>query len=156
MIRAIFAVDKNGGMGKFNSLPWPHDKEDMIWFRKYTLNQIVVMGSNTWYSNMPTPLPKRINIVISSKQIAGADATIKLNELENICANNWPDKSIWIIGGAKLLVAARSLINEAYITHFNNEYNCDVSINLDKWLSNSSIQQEYLSNNKTFSIYNLR
>ena len=158
MIRAIFAVDKHGGMGKFGDLPWPHDKEDMKWFRTNTLNQIVVMGSNTWLSNMQTPLPKRINIVISNQDkttFVGADAVIKLNDLENEI-KQWPDKSIWIIGGATLLTNAKSLINEAYITHFNESYNCDVYIDLNKWLLNSTIKQEFNSENKIFRIYNLR
>ena len=45
-MKAIVAVDKNWGIGKKNDLLFSLPK-DMEFFRKTTLNKVVVMGSNT-------------------------------------------------------------------------------------------------------------
>ena len=59
-IKAIFAVDKFGGMGFNGSLPWPHHSEDLAYFKEQTTNHIVVMGRNTWEDpKLPKPLPGR-------------------------------------------------------------------------------------------------
>ena len=68
MIKAIMAVDEKGGISKGKSMPWPKNNEDLKWFKKNTLNQVVVMGSGTWADPlMPTPLKTRKNIIITSK-----------------------------------------------------------------------------------------
>ena len=57
MIKGIMAVDEKGGISKGKSMPWPKNTEDLKWFKKNTLNQVVVMGSGTWADPfMPTPL----------------------------------------------------------------------------------------------------
>ena len=70
MICTIFATDQMGTFGNRGTLPWPMDSEDMAWFREHTLDQIVVMGRNTWDDpKMKKPLPNRINCVITSRPI---------------------------------------------------------------------------------------
>ena len=46
-IHLIWAQDENGGIGKNNSLPW-HISEDLINFKKITLNNTIVIGIKTW------------------------------------------------------------------------------------------------------------
>ena len=68
MIKAIMAVDDIGGISKGSSMPWPKNSNDLQWFKKNTLNQVVVMGSKTWEDPfMPTPLKNRENILITTK-----------------------------------------------------------------------------------------
>ena len=65
MIKAIMAVDDNGGISKGFSMPWPKNSKDLQWFKKNTLNQVVVMGSKTWEDPfLPTPLKYRENTEI--------------------------------------------------------------------------------------------
>ena len=160
MIRAIFAIDLNGGMGKAGSLPWPHDAEDMGWFRYHTKDQVVVLGSRTWQDpNMPSPLPGRINVVVSDQPadlFAGADHVIpnmhlrdSLDEIELM----HPGKGVWIIGGANLLRRARDLVSEAYVTHFHDDYGCDTVLDATDWLLSTTIQAESYGRNKTFRVY---
>jgi len=159
MIRAIFAVDRNGGLGKSNGLPWPHDKEDMLWFKKHTNHQIVVMGSATWNSSMPTPLPNRVNVVVSRNGIENFKGATAVIHPDNLAAelkyieHLYTDKDIWIIGGAKLLELSKPVIREAYVTHFHNEYDCDTFIDLPNWLQGTNIQEESYGRNKTFRVY---
>ena len=70
MINAIFAIDEDGGMGLDGSMPWPTNRSDLDWFKVHTLGHIVVMGRGTWDAkDMPKPLPRRTNWVITSGTI---------------------------------------------------------------------------------------
>jgi dihydrofolate reductase len=138
MIKSIFAVDPWGGMGNNGTLPWPHHKEDMMHFKEMTKGHVVVMGRNTWDDpKMPKPLPDRITYVVTNRPWSVKDAkTItgdfraELRKLEE----RYSDKTIWIIGGPKLLEEARDLIEEAHITHFKGQYKNDAKINLRDFL----------------------
>jgi dihydrofolate reductase len=160
MIKAIFAVDNQGGIGKNGTLPWPYDAEDMKWFVTNTKNQIIVMGRKTWCDpNMPTPLPKRINVVISNMPIEnfpGTDYVMNVYDLHHdfdLIIKDFPDKDIWIIGGAQVLNSTWHLIQEAYITHFNESFDCDVKLDINNWLKEFTLRKEIPGNNKIFRIY---
>ena len=57
MIKAIMATDDKGGVSKGKSMPWPKNSNDLQWFKKNTLNQVVIMGRLTWEDPLiPTPL----------------------------------------------------------------------------------------------------
>lgn len=61
----ILCQDKKGGIGKNHTLPW-HIKQDLAYFKKITLDSIVIMGRHTWESLPIKPLPRRVHVVISS------------------------------------------------------------------------------------------
>ena len=68
MLKAIMAVDDNGGVSRSGSMPWPKNSNDLKWFKKNTINNLVIMGKLTWLDpKMPTPLKNRINILITNK-----------------------------------------------------------------------------------------
>lgn len=133
-IKAIFACDLDNGIGKNNDLPWPHNKNDMKWFKRNTTNHIVVMGRKTWDSLNRKPLPNRINVVISdtleqddritiysTKEYSFKDIFKKLEE-------KYPFKDIWIIGGAGLFKSTLPFCKFLYLTKFNQKYECDVFV----------------------------
>ena len=138
MIKAIFAVDWWGGMGLNGSLPWPHHKEDLQYFKEQTENDVVVMGRNTWDDpKMPKPLPNRITYVVTNRPITGYKVTsISGNVTEHILniQKIYPSRTVWIIGGPTLLMTNKSIIDEAHITHFKSQYRTDVQIDLRKFL----------------------
>ena len=80
MIKAIMAVDEDGGVSKSGSMPWPRNSNDLKWFKKYTLNNVVIMGRLTWVDPcMPSPLKNRINVLITNQdktKYPGADEYI--------------------------------------------------------------------------------
>ena len=105
MIKAIMAVDDKGGISKGSSMPWPKNSNDLQWFKKNTLNQVVIMGSKTWEDPfMPTPLKNRENILITTKEHSyypGANKYLKgdiVNEILNL-EKQYFDRDIYIIGG---------------------------------------------------------
>ena len=136
MIKAIMAIDDGGGVSKGKSMPWPKNLSDLKWFKKNTLNQVVVMGRVTWQDPlMPTPLGSRINVLVTNKNFTlypGADHYLKGNlevELRNL-EIKFKDKNIFIIGGPEIIKQVFSLVNEFYLTRIYGNYHCDKFINL--------------------------
>ena len=79
MIKAILACDNGGGVSKDGTIPWPKNTKDLGWFKKNTINNVVVMGSKTWTDPlMPWPLPNRVNVLATTreKEFPGADKYI--------------------------------------------------------------------------------
>jgi len=139
MIKAIFACDVWGGMGYKGGLPWPSHSEDLQYFKSQTLGGIVVMGRRTWDDpKFPKPLPGRINYVATTRPLFGYNVTTirgdiadRLKKIEQ----DHPNQTIWIIGGPKLLMETRSLVDEVHITHFKGQYRTDTQIDLRNYLS---------------------
>lgn len=105
----IFARDfTNGGIGFQNSLPWAFE-EDMKHFRNITTNNtenkenIVIMGRNTWES-IKKPLPKRINIVVTSQKVSydGAHTSSSLDDALKLSLTFGKGRIIFVIGGSRL------------------------------------------------------
>lgn len=139
MIIALFAVDEKGGMGLNGDMPWPFNKEDMIWFKEATQGHVVVMGKKSWNSpDMPKPLPKRTNVVFTNEfmdnehiiQIQG-DVCEGLLSIEK----KFPELDIFVIGGANLLKQSIPILDKAYITRIPGIYETDVKINLEEFLT---------------------
>lgn len=127
MIRAIFACDENWGIGKDGTLPWPHQSEDQKWFKTMTQGDAVVMGRVTWEDpDMPKPLPKRENIVISSQEVSeGYDLKLTLDEAKTQLPIMNFEKNIWIIGGAQMLELLLDIVDEIHLSRIRGVYDCD-------------------------------
>ena len=78
-IHLIWAQENNGGIGKNGQLPW-HIPEDLKNFKKLTLNSTIVMGRKTWESLPFKPLPKRRNIVFSSRIFEDVETYNNINQ----------------------------------------------------------------------------
>ena len=153
MISAIFAVDSKGGLGKNGSMPWPRNKEDLAWFREHTLGHTVVMGGNTWRDpDMPKPLPKRTNIVITTGTI-DTPGVICYN-------NNWIDDvralegDVFIIGGVNILNQARGIIDRVYLTEFAEDYGCDVKMDVTEFLKGFHFINSLKTETALYTIWN--
>lgn len=138
MIAALFAVDDNGGMGNNGCMPWPHNPDDMKWFKTTTQGHVVVMGRKSWESSdMPKPLPKRHNVVFTNNFIDRPDIEqIKGDVCEGLkyLEKQYPEQTIFVIGGPNLLMQAAPVIKRAYITRITGEYFCDTTLDLNKFL----------------------
>ena len=138
MIRGIMAADDLGGISKNGSMPWPKNSSDLRWFKKHTMNAVVVMGRLTWEDPfMPSPLKGRINVLVTNQNKAnylGADEYIYGNILDRVSnlLKKYKDKDIYIIGGAKILEQLFELIEEFYLTRIYGNFLCDKKINLIK------------------------
>lgn len=134
MISAIFAADDQGGIGLNNTMPWPTNKEDLQWFKNTTTGHVVVMGKGTWNAEgMPKPLPNRINVVVTNTEIENNEI---IQGRGNVCLllqrleQEFPDKEIFVIGGANLLVQAKPVLKRIYLTKIPGNYNCTAVVDL--------------------------
>ncbi len=116
-IHLIWAQDYNGGIGENGKLPW-HVTEDLKNFKKITLNTTIVMGRKTWDSLPIKPLPKRRNIVISSKKQSSA---ITYHSLEECLLRLKKDKTdrIFIIGGRSIYKLFFNFADYLHISYIN-------------------------------------
>ena len=133
-VNAILAVDSNYGIGYENGLPWPHSKRDMKWFSDNTRGHVVVMGRTTWESLGCKALPQRVNIVISNREIQGADKVVS-GDLETVLADlqkEYSGQYIWVIGGANIYEQALPYCEKLYLTTFKREFKCDTYIGEQK------------------------
>ena len=142
MIKAILACDQNWGIGKNGTLPWPHNSADQKWFANTTKNGIVVMGRTTWNDpDMPKPLPGRLNVVVTRSVAPYAHLTINSIEEAMHILPDMDQGQVWIIGGAKLLLALMPIIDELHLSRMHNTYNCDT------FLPEDEIQDNYTLSN---------
>ncbi len=145
MIAAVFAIDTAGGMGWKGSIPWPHNKDDMKWFKTITQNQIVVMGKRSWESpDMPKPLPGRHNIVFTNhffdcddiEQVKGDVC----EALKSVKSSN-KKKNVFVIGGPNLLQQCKPVLERVYLTRIPGEYLNDTQIDINEFLDGMKLHQ---------------
>ena len=154
MIKAIMAADDNGGISKNGSMPWPKNTNDLQWFKKNTLNKVVVMGRLTWIDPfMPSPLKNRVNVLITNKDkkdYIGADDYISGDIIKHIpkLFNKYKNKDIFIIGGAEIINQLFEIIEEFYLTRIYGDFKCDKIINLKKIKKNMTMVQK-INNDET-------
>ncbi|QEH62080.1 dihydrofolate reductase [Spiroplasma chinense] len=127
MVTLIWAQTLNGVIGFEGKLPW-NIKEEMQHFVKSTKHKTVLMGRNTWDSLKLKPLPKRTNIVITSRPMDLTDENLKVdNNLEKWLKDfKNSQEEIIIIGGKKIFDASLNDADKLIISYIYEEYKGDV------------------------------
>tara|TARA_Y100001970_G_C14182451_1_gene830603 strand:+ start:201 stop:686 length:486 start_codon:yes stop_codon:yes gene_type:complete len=113
-IHLIWAQDINGGIGKEGRLPW-YISEDLKKFKETTLNSTIIMGRKTWNSLKIQPLPKRRNIVLSTKSNLDVETYNSITE----CINNLKKeklKKVFVIGGSQIYKEFYDFSSHLHIT----------------------------------------
>ena len=153
MLKAIMAVDDNGGVSKSGSMPWPKNTVDLQWFKKNTLNQVVIMGRLTWIDSIiPTPLPNRINILVTNKSpslFPGAHNYISGNLIVNITKiiDNYRSLDKWVIGGPNIVEQLFDLIDTFYLTRIYGQFDCDRKLDLQKIQQSMKLEKKINNDN---------
>ncbi|WP_071795626.1 dihydrofolate reductase [Natronohydrobacter thiooxidans] len=100
MLSLIVARARNGAIGRDGTIPW-HAPEDLAFFQRETLGGAIIMGRRTWDSLPKRPLPRRLNIVVTSTPRAAEDSTLFVS-LENAldAARAAGHLRLYAIGGA--------------------------------------------------------
>jgi len=137
MINIVVACDDKGGIGRNGALPWRKSSEDLQRFKRLTKGKSVVMGSGTWHStDMPNPLPKRHNVVVTTKpeSCPSADEYMPYQDM-NVCESIEclaQTNEVFVIGGAQLLRQTIGIADRVYLTRFCGVYDCDRFISLSR------------------------
>jgi len=145
LISMILATDLNGGIGKNNSMPWKHIKEDMRHFQRTTSDNVVVMGTNTWDSlGENAPLKNRTNYVISTQDAERFPnvydvydySKYSVKDILTAIQSRHPDKEIIIIGGKTLYDVTYDLCETIHLTRILTTFECDTTVDLNEYLDN--------------------
>ena len=147
------AIDDNGGVSKSGSMPWPHNSSDLKWFKKNTLNQVVIMGRLTWIdSKIPSPLIDRVNVLITNKSpslFPGANNYLSGNLIQNIISiiNEYKNLEKWVIGGPNIIDQLFDLIDTFYLTRIYGQFDCDKKLDLNRIENNMKLDEKIENNN---------
>lgn len=119
MITLIAARDRNGAIGKDNSIPW-EAPEDLKFFMRETMGGAVIMGRKTWDSLPFKPLKNRLNIVVSSQ---GVDHEHVFETVEEAIAFAQSEgrARIYAMGGFGIYKAMLPLADRLVITEVDTE-----------------------------------
>lgn len=126
MMKAIWAEDLNGLIGKHNSkmgLPWNLPYE-LAYFKEKTLGHSILMGRNTFDAMHRKKLEGRQTVVVSKNHIDD-DSIIVLHDL-NAIREYQENHEVYIIGGNQLLSQTFQWCDVIYRTIVEGEYVGDV------------------------------
>ncbi len=117
----IAAIGPHRELGFQNQLLW-HIPEDLQFFKRMTMNQIIVMGRKTLES-LPRKLKNRHYVVFSHSSID--KDFLCVTSIDEIF-HKFPNKDIYIIGGGQIYQLFLPYADEMYITHVKmNVLQCD-------------------------------
>ena len=116
----IVAVDKSWGIGKNNELLF-HVPEDMKFFRKTTLEKVVVCGKNTLFSFPGSkPLPKRKHFILTHQNLEESENLKVANSIEDLLSKiqSIPSDDVFVIGGESVYRQLLPYCKKAFVTKF--------------------------------------
>ena len=120
MITLIVARDRNGAIGRDNTIPW-RAPEDLAFFKTETLGGAVIMGRNTWESLPFRPLKNRLNIVVSTRGVPDADHVFSDLESAMEFAEAQGHRRIYGMGGARIYEALLPRADRLLVTEVDLE-----------------------------------
>ncbi|MCI5681554.1 MAG: dihydrofolate reductase [Paludibacteraceae bacterium] len=154
MLSIIAAISEDNAIGKGGELLC-HLPNDLRHFKQITLGSAVIMGSATYLSLPRRPLPKRQNIVITSRQDAvfeGADVAHSIEEALQMVSEV---EEAFVIGGGSIYRQMMPLADKLYITHIHHSWpDADTffpEIKKEEWLLQTA--EEHPADNDNPYIY---
>ena len=133
-VTLIAAVDKAGGIGYNNRMPW-HIPEDMQFFKTTTMSSPVIMGRHT-YTSIGKPLPNRTNIVVTRD---GYDMPVEVHDVTSIrnafvvAMHHRTYNDIFIIGGGDIFQQTLPYVNTLLLTQLHDHFPADTYLPPIKW-----------------------
>lgn len=131
MIQLIMCVDSKNGIAKNGIMPWPKNKIDLQRFSFLTTKTTVIMGKGTWDAvDMPSPLPNRENIVVTSASELEGATCMTIENVKNYLRNTRTNQIVSIIGGAQLAKELIDYVDNVFLTVINHDFDCDTFLDL--------------------------
>ena len=153
----IVAADENMGIGKNGGL-LTHIPDDLKYFKAKTTDGVIVLGRKTLES-FPggKPLPGRVNIVFTRDKEYKPEGVITVNGVAGLMEElkNYPDKEVFVAGGAEIYKLLMPYCDRAYITHIYKTFDADTYLELktDEWTKVSEEAKEYNGLRYGFAVY---
>lgn len=134
----LFAQSLNGVIGDQGKLLW-HIPEDLKMFKATTMDGTLVMGRLTYESIIASfgrPLPGRTTIVVSSQMLENLPEGVILAHTPLSALEKAPaDKTIHIVGGARIYNTYLHAADELYVTLVKELYAGDAIFDVFPLLS---------------------
>lgn len=127
-------MDRNKVMGFKNDMPW-HIPHDLKRFKKITSGHTIIMGRRT-FESLPGPLPKRRNIVITSKPGYKAPGVEVVRSIEDSIKIADKKQENFVAGGSSIYEQFLPYADKLYLTDINAEFKGDTffpEIDFSKW-----------------------
>lgn len=128
MISIIAAMDRRGGIGFQNTIPWLGKlPRDMKHFKERTTGHPVIMGRRT-FESLGRPLPNRTNIVLSTDitfMPSGVEIARTKEDALSIAGESHGNDEIFIIGGQVAYEQLAHIADRMYLTIIDHEFTCD-------------------------------
>jgi len=120
-MKAIAAMSLNRVIGADGKIPW-HLSEDLKFFKRTTLGQVILMGRKT-YDSLGRPLPGRENWVLTrGSDIPGVRVFHAIGDITEPSDG----RDLFVIGGAQLYEAVLPQCSELLLTLIQREVEGDV------------------------------
>lgn len=126
MIGLIVAYTKNRVIGNKGQIPW-RIKGEQRRFKELTTGNVVIMGRRS-YDEIGRPLPNRFTIVVSKTANYEAENCVtvgSLSEAVDYAREKFPDKNIYLSGGAGIYAEGFELADKLFITEVELEIEGD-------------------------------
>lgn len=136
ILSIIVAVDKDGGIGIGNRLPW-HISTDLKRFKSLTMGHHLVAGRKT-FESIGRALPGRTMIVVTRNRDYSAEECLIAHTLSQALtlAESRGEDEAFIIGGGEIFVQSIDIVDRLYITYVHTSVHADVffpKIDLSEW-----------------------
>ena len=124
-LTSIVAVNREGVIGAQNALPW-RVRSDLMFFKQQTVNNVIIMGRNT-YDSLGRCLPNRYNIIVTHrlKLFHNEYGCAPVSSIEeSLYASNSTAKrfkELFVIGGASMYEQFADYVDRYLITLIDKE-----------------------------------
>lgn len=139
-ITLIWAMSRNGAIGRNNQLPW-RLPADLKFFKEQTTGKTMLMGRNTWESMGSRPLPNRKSVVLTADhayRAEGADIVHSVEEALEYAKQG----ELMVIGGAGLFQHFFPLADRLHVTRIDEEIEGDVFFPHFDWSEFEVVKEE--------------
>lgn len=124
MISIIVAMDRQGGIGYQNVMPWSIPGE-LKQFKALTLHHSVVMGRKT-FESIGHPLVHRTNYVVTTNPAWNAEGVLVIRDFQAFLREHAASsQNIFVIGGAQIYAYALPYVSTMIISLVDGEHVCD-------------------------------
>ena len=142
MIALIVAMDRNGGIGYRNAMPWKIPGE-LKRFKEITLNHTVVMGRKT-FESIGHPLIDRLNCVVTRDRLWTAEGVVTIHDLPSFLREQaLSGETVYVIGGTSVYAAAIPYVSTLIVSVVDGEYPCDTYFPDIDWRVFKAVDVQY-------------
>ena len=159
IVSIIVAMDRRGGIGKDNRLPW-RLSADLKRFKELTMGHHIVVGRRT-FESIGKPLPGRQTIVVTRNETYQAEGCSTARSVDDALdlARARGETEVFICGGAEVYREAMPRANRMYVTDVHAEVEADTTFpefDRSKWVERESSDREADETNQyatTFQVF---